>query len=83
MADTLSRAPLSDGPQSCSRMTQEHAVFRVDLTQMDLSPNLIKPGTMNQIREETGKNPSLMTLKKVVLGGWQSQKSEEPDEIRA
>jgi len=64
-------------------MTQEHAVFRVDLTQMDLSPNLIKPGTMNQIREETGKNPSLMTLKKVVLGGWQSQKSEEPDEIRA
>jgi len=55
----------------------------MDLTQMDLSPNLIKPGTMNQIREETRKDPSLMTLNKVVLGGWPSQKSEVPDKIRA
>ena len=36
VADTLSRAPLTDGPQSPSRMTQEYNVFRVDLTQMDL-----------------------------------------------
>ena len=50
---------------------------------MDLSPNLIKPGTMNQIRVETRKDPSLMTLNKVVLAGWPSQKSEVPDEIRA
>ena len=83
MADTLSRAPLSDGHQSPSRMTQEYDVFRVDLTQMDLSPNFVKPGTMNQIREETGKDPSLTTLNKVVLGGWPSQKSDVPDEIRA
>ena len=55
----------------------------MDLTQMDLSPNLIKPSTMNQIREETGKDPSLMALNKVVLGGWPSQKSGVPDEIRA
>ena len=64
-------------------MTQECDVFGVDLTQMDLSPNLVKPGTMNQIREETGKDPSLMTLNKVVLGGWPSQKSEVPEQIRA
>ena len=62
-------------------MTQEYDVFRVDLTQMDLSPNLVKPGTMNQIRGETVKDLSLMTLKKVVLAGWPSQKSEVPDEI--
>ena len=66
MADTLSRAALRDG----SGMTQEYDVFRVDLTQMELSPNLVKPGTMNQIREETVKDLSLMTLKKVVLVGW-------------
>ena len=83
VADTLSRAPLTDGPQSPSRMTQEYDVFRVDLTQMDLSPNLVKPGTMNQIREENGKDPSLMALNKVVLGGWPSQKSEVPEQIRA
>ena len=65
VADTLSRAALSDE----SGMTQEYDVFRVDLTQMDLSPNLVKPGTMNQIREETVKDLSLMTLKKVVLAG--------------
>ena len=82
VADTLSRAPLADGPQS-SRMTQEYDLFRVDFTQMNPSPNLVKPGTMNQIREETGKDPSLMTLNKVVLGGWPSLKSEVPDEIRA
>ena len=70
VADTLSRAALRDG----SGMTQEHHVFRVDLTQMDLSPNLVKPGTMNQIREETVKDLCLMTLKKVVLAGWPSQK---------
>ena len=79
VADTLSRAALSDE----SGMTQEYDVFRVDLTQMDLSPNLVKPGTMNQIREETVKDLSLMTLKKVVLAGWLSQKSEVPNEIRA
>ena len=65
MADTLSRAALSDE----SGMTQEYDVSRVDLTQIDLSPNLVKPGTMNQIREETVKDLSLMTLKKVVLAG--------------
>ena len=58
MADTLSRAALSDGPGK----TQEYDVFRVNLTQMDLSPNLVRPGTMNQIGEDTVKDPSLMTL---------------------
>ena len=83
VADNLSRAPLTDGSQSPSRMTQEYDVFRVDLTQMDLSPNLVKPATMNQFREETGKDPSLMALNKVVLGGRPSQKSEVPEQIRA
>ena len=58
VADTLSRAALSDGP----RMMQEYNVFRVDLTWLDLSPNLVKLGTMKKIREETVKDPSLMTL---------------------
>ena len=52
VADYLSCAALSDGPESPSGMMQEYDVFRVDLTHMDLS-NLVKPGTMNQIREET------------------------------
>ncbi|PFX17850.1 Transposon Ty3-G Gag-Pol polyprotein [Stylophora pistillata] len=46
---------------------------------MDLSPNLVKPGTINQIREETGKDP----LNKVVLSSWPCQKNEVPEEIRA
>ena len=52
MADTLSRAAPSDGPESPSGMTLEYDVFRVDLTQMDLSPNLVKHGTMDQIIEK-------------------------------
>ena len=76
VADTLSRSAPSDGTESPSAMT--HDVFRVDLTQMGLSPNLVKHGTMDQIIERLW-----MTLNKVVLGGWPSQKREEPDEIRA
>ena len=76
VADTLSRTALSDLPG----MMQEYDVFCVDLAQMDLSPNLVKLGTMNQIREETVKDPSLLKLKKVVLGGWPSQESEVLDE---
>ena len=53
MADTLSRAAPSDGPESPSRMTLEYDVFRVDLTQMDLSPNLVKHGAMDHIIEKT------------------------------
>ena len=83
MAHTLSRAALSDGPEDPSGMTQEYDVFRVDLKHTDVSPNLVKPGTMNQIREKTVRDPPLMTLKKVILGGWRSQKSKVPDEIRA
>jgi len=37
---------------------------------------------MNQVREETVKDPSLMTLNKVVLGDWPSLKSEVRDKIR-
>ena len=44
VADTLSRAALSDGPESPSGMTQEYDVIRVDLTQMDLSPKGITTG---------------------------------------
>ena len=55
VADTLSRAALRDG----SGMIEEYDVFRGDLTQMDLSPNLVKLGTMNQIREATVKDLSL------------------------
>ncbi|PFX19866.1 Retrovirus-related Pol polyprotein from transposon 17.6 [Stylophora pistillata] len=46
VADTLSCTPRSDGSQSPSRMTQEYDVFRVDLKQMNLSPNLVKSGNM-------------------------------------
>ncbi|PFX17749.1 Uncharacterized protein K02A2.6 [Stylophora pistillata] len=83
VANTLSRAPLNGGTQSPSRMTQDYDVFHVNLTQMDLSTYLVKPGTMNQIRKETEKDPSLMTLNNKVLGGWPHQKSEVPEEIRA
>ncbi|PFX13729.1 Retrovirus-related Pol polyprotein [Stylophora pistillata] len=83
VADTLSCAPLSGGTHSPSRMMQDYDVFRVNLIQMDLSSNLVKPGTMNQIRKETEKDPSLMTLNNMVLDGWPHQKSEVPEEIRA
>ena len=48
----LARLSVMD-PSPPSGMTQEYDVFRVDFTQMDLSPNLVKPCTMNQIGEET------------------------------
>ena len=37
---------------------------------------------MNQIREETSKDPVLAVLHKVVLSGWPSERKEVPEQIR-
>ena len=48
---------------------QECEVFRVELAQTDLGANRETYETMNQIREESSKDPVLAVLHKVVLSG--------------
>ena len=61
---------------------QECEVFRVQLAQMDLGASRVTYETMNQIREESSKNPVLAVLHKVVLSGWPSERKEVPEQIR-
>ena len=61
---------------------QECEVFRVELAQMDLGVNRVTYETMNQIREESSKDPVLAVLLKVVLSGWPSERKEVPEQIR-
>ena len=53
---------------------QECEVFRVEQAQMDLGANRVTYETMNQIREESSKDPVLAVLHKVVLSGWPSER---------
>ena len=61
---------------------QECEVFRVELAQMDLGANRVTYETMNQIREESSKDPVPAVLHKVVLSGWSSERKEVPEQIR-
>ena len=61
---------------------QECEVFRVELAQMDLGANRVTYETMNQIREESSKDPVLAVLHKVVLSGWPSERKEVPEQMR-
>ena len=61
---------------------QECEVFRVELAQMDLGANRVTYETMNQIREESSKDPVPAELHKVVLSGWSSERKEVPEQIR-
>ena len=61
---------------------QECEVFRVELAQTDLGANRETYETMNQIREESSKDPVLAVLHKVVLSGWPSERKEVPKQIK-
>jgi len=62
---------------------QECKVFRLELAQMDLTPNWITVDTMNHRREKTSKDPVLTLLHKVVLSDWTSERKDTPEAIRA
>ena len=57
-------------------------MFPVELAQLDLGANRVTDEIMNQIREETSKDPVLAVLHKVVLSGWPSETKEMPEQIR-
>ena len=61
---------------------QECEVLRVELAQMDLGANRVTVETMNQITEETSKDPVVAVLHKVVLSGWPSERKEVPEQIK-
>ena len=82
IADTLSRSATSVHDDLTPTVMQECEVFRVELAQMDLGANKVTIDALNQIREETSKDPVLAVLHKVVLRGWPSERKEVPVQIR-
>ena len=77
LADTLSRAYLSLSPTDTQRSETEkevesiHAVDYLAISEQQLS----------EIKQETAKDPTLQTLKNVILRGWPENSSSVPKEV--
>ena len=77
LADTLSRAYLSLSPtDTLSSETEKevesiHAVDYLAISEQQLS----------EIKQETAKDPTLQTLKNVILRGWPENSSSVPKEV--
>ena len=77
LADTLSRAYLSLSPTDTQRSETEkevesiHAVDYLAISEKHLS----------EIKQETAKDPTLQTLKNVILRGWPEISSSVPKEV--
>ena len=88
VADTLSRAAVRPShatvtdPDHTFAGKQECEVFRLELEEMDLTPNRVTADTLKRIRQETAKDPVLTALQAVVTSGWPSERKEAPEELR-
>ena len=77
LADTLSRAYLSLSPTDTQRSETEkevesiHAVDYLAISEQQLS----------EIKQETAKDPTLQTLKNVILRRWPENSSSVPKEV--
>ena len=67
---------LTSSNDTTPTVKQEWEVFHAELAQMDLGTNTVTVETMNQIREETSKDPVLALLHKVVLSAWPLERKE-------
>ena len=87
VADTLSRAAARPSratvtdPDHTFAGKQECEVFRLELEEMDLTPNRVTADTLKRIRQETAKDPVLAALQAVVTNGWPSERKEAPKEL--
>ena len=79
VADTLSRAAVTDQPSSAK---QECEVFRLEIAEMDLEPNRVTPDTLQRMRRETAEDPVLASLQMVIMKGWPSERKEASEPLR-
>ena len=86
---TLSRAAaqpshvtVADPDHTSCADKQECEIFRLQLEEMDLTPNRVTADTLKRIRQETAKDPVLAALQTVVTNGWPSERKEAPEELR-
>ena len=80
IADTLSRAPVTDQPISTDK--QECEVFRLEMAEMEFEPNQVTPDTLQRIRRETAKDPVLAALHTMIMNGWPSERKDVPEQLR-
>ena len=74
IADTLSRAPVTDQPISTDK--QECEVFRLEMAEMEVEPDQVTPDTLQRIRRETAKDPVLAALHTMIMNGWPSERKK-------
>ena len=75
-----SRATVTD-PDHTFADKQECEVVRLELEEMDLTPNRVTADTLKRIRRETAKDPVLTALQTVVTSGWPSERKVAPEEL--
>ena len=81
LANTLSRAPATYHPSTTSA-TKEYEVFQMELAEMDIEPNRVTSETMQRIKQETAKDPVLVSLCNVITSGWPTERKEAPEQLR-
>ena len=71
IADTLSRDPQTQ--LSAANLTGEH-IFRVELETMTLDNSAISNVTLENLREQTARDPELQRLSFLIMTGWPTDK---------
>ena len=77
LADTLSRAYQSPGPDDSQRSEiekEEESIHAVDYL-------AIPEHQLSEIKQETAKDPALQILKQVILKGWPENRASVPHEV--
>ena len=77
LADTLSRAYLSLSPTDTLRSETEKEVESI----LAVDYLAISEQQLSEIKQETAKDPTLQTLKNVILRGWPENRSSVPKEV--
>ena len=77
LADTLSRAYLSQSPTDTQRSETEKEVESIHAVDY----RAISEQQLSEIKQETAKDPTLQTLKNVILRGWPENRSSVPKEV--
>ena len=77
LADTLSRAYLSQSPTDTQRSETAKEVESIHVVDY----LAISEQQLSEIKQETAKDPTLQTLKNVIVRGWPENRSLVPKEV--
>lgn len=75
--------PVADAPSGIS-FCHEGPVRGLDVSVHEIRQNLnTSPTRVSQLQEDTAKDPTLLALREVIMGGWPKKRSDCPVHLHA